>query len=74
MARKYKPHLCPGCRKWTFFTEARARGYIGHIVRKYHPLPGTFALQPFQCPRGKGWHVGRNPRVLEIDFTKGRLI
>lgn len=75
MARKYKAPLCRVCRKKTFFTETRARGYIGWLLRgNRDALPGTFALQPFRCPRGgKGWHVGRNPAVLAIDFAKGRL-
>lgn len=66
--------LCPACEKLCLQTEAEARAYIGLLLHTRRRLKHrSYALHPYHCRAGNGWHVGRNPSVIAMDFSHGRV-
>lgn len=70
-----KPKLCEDCSKFIFPNEDQAREHLGHLLRKHRRFTkrGAYAVKPYQCPVGTGWHVGRDHKTLMINFKKGRI-
>jgi hypothetical protein len=71
--RLLRTKFCGSCGQLLLRNQEDARNYIGLLLR--HPVlkPGTFALEPYPCPHRKGWHAGRNPNTLALDFKAGRV-
>jgi hypothetical protein len=69
-----KPKRCQICKKRSLSTEEEAREHLAGLLRRRTPFrkPGAYAVKPYLCPEGNGWHVGRDPDTLMINFKKGR--
>lgn len=64
--------VCPACRKLCLRCESEARALIGLLLHSRIRLkPGCYALHPYRCPINYGWHIGRDPRVLNLNFSAG---
>lgn len=70
------PKTCEICSKKAMPTEEAAREHLGYLLRrrKRFDKPGGYAVRPYECPHGNGWHVGRDPDTLMISFKKGRTV
>jgi hypothetical protein len=66
--------FCGCCNKLLLRDESAARSYLGLLLRTSRLRHGAFALQPYPCPRSRGWHVGRNRRTLQLNFKLGRVM
>lgn len=55
---------CGGKKIWT--SQARARIYIGLLLRTTPPKPDGHTFAAYVCPFGNGWHVGRNQRAASL--------
>jgi hypothetical protein len=72
-AALYHTRFCDPCSKLGLNNQADARSYIGLLLRTRRNLKaGSFALHPYLCRHGNGWHVGRNLAVLQLDFARGK--
>lgn len=70
-----KPVICRACGKECHTSKRKAREYISRIIDEREPKKGQYALQPYRCPyKKKIYHVGRNPTVLMIDFSRKRTV
>ena len=73
-AALYDTRFCDQCGKLGLKSEEGARSYIGLQLRtRRRPKPGSFAWHPYRCRHGNGWHVGRNPKVLRLNFASGSV-
>ena len=62
--------FCDRCGKIGLRSKTLARIHIGLLLHTRSFLkPGSFALTPYPCRFGHGWHIGRDPAVLGIDFA-----
>jgi hypothetical protein len=53
---------CGFCKKCSLKSKVDAHSYIGLLISqpRHHPRRNESTLAPYKCPRGNGWHVGRN--------------
>jgi hypothetical protein len=60
--------FCNKCGKLSLRTKEDAHNYIGLLLSKKHRTPkcGEHTLAPYPCPRGNGWHVGRDQATAEL--------
>ncbi len=67
---------CEYCGKLTHSSQLAARSYLAYILRLNLEFrkQGVYATKPYPCPHGNGWHLGRDPGTLMIDFRKGRTV
>ena len=65
---------CEYCKKRIFKNEELAREHLAGILHRNvrFTKPGAFAVAPYMCPEGFGWHVGRNHNTLMINLKNGR--
>jgi hypothetical protein len=65
---------CGYCKKRIFANERLAREHLAEILHRKvrFTKPGAFAVAPYLCPEGNGWHVGRNHNTIMINFKRGR--
>jgi hypothetical protein len=71
--RLIKSEFCSACNKLTLRTRAEAHSYIALLISTPGHLPrsGESTLAPYKCPRGAGWHVGRNIKTAAL-LQKGK--
>lgn len=65
--RMLKEDLCGYCKKLLHRTKADAHSYIGLLMRTTPRKSWSCTLHPYRCPhRTKGWHVGRDIKIVEL--------
>ena len=71
---RHQAKSCEFCKKRIFKNEELAREHLAGILHRKVKFkkPGAFAVAPYMCPEGLGWHVGRNHNTLMINFKNGR--
>src|ERR1035441_961566 len=71
---RHQAKSCEFCKKRIFKNEELAREHLAGLLHRKVKFtkPGAFAVAPYICPEGYGWHVGRNHNTLMINFKQGR--
>jgi hypothetical protein len=70
---------CWSCKKVTLKTAAAAREHLAAMLRNKEKRGafrkwGMHALTIYRCSHAHGWHIGRDPKILELNFSKGRVV
>jgi hypothetical protein len=58
---------CAGCRKFTFPKEEIAQERLEDLIAapKVRKQKQSDLLHTYQCPRGRGWHIGHDYKPAE---------
>lgn len=72
--RRRRVHYCVECRKVLHVSEDAARAAIRGMIEN-GMLNGrkSYSINVYRCEHNDGWHVGHDHRVLNLDFSKGRV-
>jgi hypothetical protein len=58
---------CAGCRKFVFPSEEKAHEKLEDLkgAPKVRKQKHSHLLHVYECPRGRGWHIGHNYEAVE---------